>query len=377
MIAWYTTLNPHDLLSKTQHIEKRLGRTRKHWDIAREIDVDIIFYGNESIDTPDLQVPHPRYHERDFVLEPLKDIDPYREDPCTGNQISDIVPLYQTITNSYPFCQKVSKVVAVLNLSPDSFSDWREWSSNALHQRIQQLLLDGADVIDVGAESTAPWSEPISGKTEEERLRLLFNCMKKYLYPVTWSLDTTKSSIAELGIAYGFTIINDVSWGRLDSGMIPLIVSYPDIKYVVMYAKNASWRADLLESVHGDIIETIYQFFDGRIGYLIDSWIQRSQIIIDPGMWAFVSANYKDSLQILRKIWELKKKYTLPVFVCTSRKWFHAKVIADNGPQERIWSSLATSLYAIEQGVDYIRVHDVKYLNQAISILSELKCIKA
>jgi hypothetical protein len=94
-------------------------------------------------------VPHPRYHERDFVLEPLKDINAHREDPCSKKQVNDIVPLYQTITSSYPFCKKVSKIVAILNLSPNSFSDGRERGSDTLHGRIQQLLLDGADVIDV------------------------------------------------------------------------------------------------------------------------------------------------------------------------------------------------------------------------------------
>jgi dihydropteroate synthase len=228
-------------------------------------------------------------------------------------------------------------------------------------------------VIDVWADATSPWSKPIDAATEEERLKPLLDCMKKYSYPVVWSLDTTKSSIAEIGIAHGFTIINDVSWWRWDEDMIPLIVSHSNIKYVIMYAKNASWRADLLDSTYNNIIETIHQFLDERIAYLLNSGVQRSQIIIDPGMWAFVSTDYKDSLQILKNISELQKKYDLPVFVCTSRKWFHSKIIADDGPRDRIWSSLATSLYAVRQKVEYIRVHDVKYLTQAISILSQLE----
>ena len=260
-----------------------------------------------------------------------------------------------------------SKIIWILNLSPDSFSDGRIYSHNELENRIQNLIDNGADIIDIGAESTAPGSKPITLEEELRRLGDFFKIQEKFQNSwVQFSLDTKKSLVAKTWIENWISLINDVSWGRADSDMYSVIASNPTTQYVVMYSKNADGHADLYEHKNPqNIIKTVIDFFDATIPRLLSEGIQKEQIILDPGMGSFISTDPADSIRILQSLPLLKERYHLPFLIGTSRKGFLNKISPDKWPQDRLASSIVSSLFASIQGADYLRVHDVYEMRQA------------
>lgn len=267
-----------------------------------------------------------------------------------------------------------SKIVWVLNLSPDSFSDGKDYTLNELGNQIQKLIDDGVDIIDVGAESTAPGSSPISTEEELGRLKNFFAIISYFREKgIVFSLDTKKSKIAQIGIDAGIKIINDVSGGRYDPYMVDVIAKNRNISYIIMYCKNEYWHADLEpEKNPWDIFTTVTHFFDTTLPYMVSRGVHQEQIILDPGMGSFVSTDENDSIRILYLLPELKKRYQLPILVGTSRKWFLGKISPDKGPNDRIASSLVSSIYALDRWADYVRVHDVYEMRQAITVWNYL-----
>ena len=255
-------------------------------------------------------------------------------------------------------------IVGVVNITPDSFSgdgiysnNKSSYSESSLSKNIHKLIINGANIIDIGAESSSPNSTPISISEEQVRLQEVFNFTKKN-NDITFSIDTTHSQIAKVAIKNGFSIINDVSGGRVDNNMYSLIAS-SEVKYVMMYCKNSTGRADSLNN-QKDVYNKILQFFDERLKIAFKNGIKKNQIIIDPGMGAFISSTPSDSIEVLKKIPELKERYGLPIFLGASRKGFLSSLTSsDTGPTSRLIPSIAFALKAYLLGVDYIRVHDV------------------
>lgn len=268
--------------------------------------------------------------------------------------------------------QITTKIVWILNLSPDSFSDWKVYTKEELIEKINFLSNSWADIIDVWAESTAPNSKEVFLEEELKRLKIFFEVVKNFP-KIVFSLDTMKSEVAKIWIENGIQIINDVSGWRFDEEMFELIGKNSKVKYIMMYCKNPSWRADLKENIDkAPILEKITNFFDERLELAKKSWINKSQIILDPWMWAFLSSDYLDSVEVLKNLNILKTKYNLEVFVWTSRKWFLSKLSLDNWPQDRLWSSLASAIFACQNWASYIRVHYVKETKQFIETFNNL-----
>jgi len=265
------------------------------------------------------------------------------------------------------------KIVGVLNVSPDSFSDGRIYTRDELRWAIKQLIHDWADIIDVGAESTAPGSLSISEDEEFGRLRDFFEIMHEFREEVIFSLDTKKSTIAERWIECGVGIINDVSGGRNDPEIIDIIAQNPSVSYVCMYCKNTHGHADRDSSKNpADIITTITSFFDERLASLYASGVSEKQIILDTGMGAFISTDPMDSVRVLQSIPLFLSRYHLPLLVGTSRKWFLSELSTDRWPEDRLASSVVSSLYALEQWASYVRVHDIHEMRQAIQVWKAL-----
>lgn len=260
-----------------------------------------------------------------------------------------------------------TKVVWVLNLTPDSFSwDWIYLNEDILTKKIQDMVSSKVDIIDVWAESTAPWSKEISLEEELKRLEVFFNVIQKFP-EICFSLDTMKSKIAEIWIQKWVKMINDVSAWRYDKNMLKLISKNKSIKYVLMYSRRENWRADLEQNIDNkDILEKIFEFFDESLENCLKSWIDKSQIILDTWMWAFISSDFNDSVKVLQNLNLIKIRYNLPVYIWTSRKWFLKNLSDDNWPKDRLWSSLASSLFGVLNWADYIRVHDFRETKQFI-----------
>lgn len=262
------------------------------------------------------------------------------------------------------------KLVGICNLSPESFSDGDN-TQIALQTRIEKLIADGADIVDLWAVSTAPDASIISEQEELSRLQEAFSLIAQFPH-IQFSLDTTRAGVAHIGIDHGVAMINDVSWWRVDPVMYSLIAE-TGAQYVMMYCKNASWQADreVVEYPQG-IVSHVTDFFHRQITIAQQAGVRREQLVLDPWMGSFVSQDPMDSIRLLQAIPEMKKEFNLPIYICTSRKGFLGKLSQDNGPSDRVGSSLASSLYAVQQGVDYIRIHDVRWMKQVVEVMGKL-----
>ncbi len=263
------------------------------------------------------------------------------------------------------------KIISILNISPESFSDGMNAESHT-YDTLAEHIARWADIVDIGAQSTAPWAIDIWVDEERKRLQAFFNTKKSDspIYP--FAVDTRHASIAQYAIDQWAIMINDVSGWRHDPEMYNVIVNNPTIHYVCMYAQHTDGIAKpWVQS--WNIVDTIIDFFDERIQAMKAHGIQDSQIILDPGMGAFVSDDYHDSITILHHITALKSRFPYPLYICPSRKWFLKHISPDSWPQDRLGSSLASSLYALEQGADYIRIHDFHIFRQLSTTRSYLQ----
>ncbi len=248
------------------------------------------------------------------------------------------------------------KIMGVLNITPDSFSDGGKFFNvEKAVQHAEQMIKEGADIIDIGGESSGPGSKFV---TAEEELRRIIPAIKK-ITPIAKkkkilvSVDTYKAEVARQAIEAGVRIVNDVTALRGDPKMAH-VVAKTGVKIILMYSKDSSARTTRKKKRYKDVVKTAMGFLEERIGFALKSGIKRSQIIIDPGMGMFLSAIPKYSFEILRSLAEFKK-LGFPILIGASRKSFLPGVIS-----ERLVPTLIVHLIAIQNGADIIRVHDVK-----------------
>ncbi len=246
-------------------------------------------------------------------------------------------------------------VMGVLNVTPDSFSDggqWAEGSGRSAVDRAKEMAQEGAMIIDIGGESTGPGSKDVSLEEELARVIPVIEAVRKELPDVFISIDTWKSEVALKAIEAGADMVNDVTAGRGDAGMTEI-----DAPIVLMYAKDDGPRTTSDEIEYDDVIFTISSFLKDRI-----TKFKSSQIIIDPGMGAFVSSVPKYSVEILHRLSELKT-FGLPILVGASRKSFLGGEIEDRLP-----GSIAAATIAAQNGAKIIRAHDVKETFNALKL---------
>eukprot|EP01006_Ploeotia_vitrea_P024372 TRINITY_DN57163_c0_g1_i1.p1 TRINITY_DN57163_c0_g1~~TRINITY_DN57163_c0_g1_i1.p1 ORF type:complete len:293 (+),score=10.62 TRINITY_DN57163_c0_g1_i1:39-917(+) len=273
------------------------------------------------------------------------------------------------------------QIMGILNCTPDSFSGDGLLlnGKDVLSDRIQQIFLEGGDIIDVGAESTAPGSSHVDVDTEIQRLQPVWEIVaERRESHQKFSIDTVNSKTAELAITSGFQIVNDVSGGRGDTNMFALLAEHPNTQYVMMFCKNKTGRADLDTATdpwqaNGNPIETIQRFFEQQLNRAISAGMSQSQIILDPGMGAFISTNAEDSCTVLANLNKLKTHFSRPLLIGTSRKGFLKHfAMTDNGPKSRLGAALGTVLWAAIQGVDIVRVHDVDQTCAFLNVVKRL-----
>lgn len=241
-------------------------------------------------------------------------------------------------------------VMGVLNVTPDSFSDGGRYNSlDAAVERALQMVEEGADIIDLGGESTRPGHEPVGA--EEEMARVL-PVLERLLdrVPVPVSIDTSKSEVARRALEMGAHIINDQSALRGDARMAKVIAEYK-APVVMMHNQQVA--------EHGDLMGEIIDYFKESIDLATKAGADQEKIILDPGFGgvAFGKTPEKD-LELIRRIGELRV-FGLPLLLGTSRKSTIGKVL-DLPVDERVEGTAATVALGIAYGVDIVRVHDVR-----------------
>ncbi len=250
--------------------------------------------------------------------------------------------------------------MGILNLTPDSFSDGGEFYDPSLAiRRMEEMIAEGADIIDIGGESTGPGSEDVSAKEELARVKPVIDAIaeKKLTVKALFSIDTYKASIAEYALEHGFQMVNDVTALRGDPKMIGILLKYEPY-VVLMFSKDHSARTTADKVVYEDVIGTISDFLIEQTSELLEAGFPREKIIIDPGMGAFISSIPEFSFEVINRLEELKL-LGFPILVGISRKSCLGGEMKDRNQPSVDWS-----LKAIQNGASIIRIHNVKLMNQ-------------
>ncbi len=261
-------------------------------------------------------------------------------------------------------------IMGVINVTPDSFSDGGRFldEKKALNEALK-MVEDGADIIDIGGESTGPGSKKISASEELKRVIPVIKKLRDRSQ-VWISVDTYKAAVAQEVLQAGADMINDVTALRGDGKMAEILSGY-DVPVVIMYSKDKTARTTLRKTEYKNVLKTVSDFLAERVDYAVNKGISRRRLIIDPGMGAFLSMDEKYSLQILKHL-DYFKKLKLPVLAGASRKSFIGKAM--NLPvEERLEGSLACAAVAIMNGADILRVHDVRESRRVADMVYAIK----
>ena len=258
-------------------------------------------------------------------------------------------------------------LMGVLNLTPDSFSDGGKFTKkNLAEKHSKKLIKDGCDILDIGGEATNPGSKDVDPKNEWKRIFPTLYKIKKLKKFI--SLDTRKSFVMENGIKNKINLINDVSGLEYDPSTIR-VLKKTNISFVIHHMqgepstmqKNPKYKNVLLD---------IYDFFEEKLKYLRSEGIMHNNIILDPGIG--FGKKLKHNITLLRNI-SIFHSLGFPVMLGTSRKRFIKDLSGVNDSKQRLGGTIASSLIAIMQGVQILRVHDVNEVKQSIKVFKSLK----
>ena len=260
------------------------------------------------------------------------------------------------------------KIMGVLNITPDSFSDGGLFFEEIKAYEQANLMIDnGATIIDIGGESTRPGSETIDEKKEWERIENTIIKIKKSFPEISLSLDTRKSYVMKKGIEIGINIINDVSGLSFDKNSFNFINS-KKIPFILHHMQGTPETMQK-NPKYDDVLLDIYDFFDEKINFCTKKKYNKKMIIIDPGIG--FGKNLEHNLRIMSKISTLHS-LGCPILIGASRKRFIEHIVTKFDTSDRTGGTLASVLYGLSQGVQLFRVHNVKEINQGILVFNKL-----
>lgn len=257
-------------------------------------------------------------------------------------------------------------VMGILNVTPDSFSDGgRFFSLESAVAHARQLIREGADIIDVGGESTRPGAEPVTAEEELRRVLPVIRAIRKE-FSVPISIDTYKAIVAEAALAAGANIVNDISALRFDPQMVE-VVAHARVPVVLMHMLGTPQTMQQ-NPVYTDVVREIKEFLGERIAFARAHGIR--EIIIDPGIG--FGKTVAHNVEILRRLSELKD-LGCPILIGTSRKSFIGKLGGtEENPlpiSERLEGTIASNVIAVLHGAQIVRVHDVAAMKRALAIV--------
>ena len=258
-------------------------------------------------------------------------------------------------------------IMGIVNITPDSFSDGGEFlDPDAAAKHAMQLIQEGADVLDIGAESSRPGAEPVS---EEEELRRILPVIKKIREQtgIPLSVDTTKANVAACSLDAGADWINDISAGRFDASMAPLVAKR-QCPVVLMHSRKTP--VDMQQNpTYTDVVSEVCQDLVSSVNLFCGQGVLKEHIIIDPGIG--FAKRFEDNLAVLGQIHRIIA-LGFPVLLGTSRKSFIGTIVGKT-PRERLIGSLASIAGAYRQGVRIFRVHDVGASREFLQVLSAIE----
>lgn len=263
-------------------------------------------------------------------------------------------------------------IMGVINITPDSFSDGGMY--NSLKKGLahaEKLIEEGADILDIGGESTRPFSKPVPLEKELNRVVPLVKKIRK-ITDIPISIDTTKAPVAKAALESGASMINDISAMSFDSEMTEVAKNF-NVPAILMHIKGTPENMQK-NPQYKDLIDDIISYFLKKIAVAVEKGIKKEKLILDPGIG--FGKTMEHNLVIINNLKQLKDEFGLPILIGTSRKTFIRKILEkDDLPNhpDVITGSVASVCAAILHGADIVRVHDVKETKAAVQIIDALK----
>jgi len=256
-------------------------------------------------------------------------------------------------------------IMGILNITPDSFYDGGKYYNLSLAMsRVEQIIKEGADIIDIGGESSRPGSIRISLEEEEKRVIPVLKEIKKNYKDILVSIDTYKPEIAKIALDEGANIINDI-YALRKPGMLETISKY-DCYAVIMHMKGDP--ENMQNSPYYDnVVKEVTEFFKERLESVLNYNIKRERIILDPGIG--FGKRLEDNIRLIEGIKRFKQEFNLPILIGLSRKSMIGLMLNKN-VEDRKNGSVILNTIAMMNGADIIRVHDVKESYEIKKILS-------
>jgi len=257
----------------------------------------------------------------------------------------------------------VPVIVGIVNVTPDSFSDGGIFlDPSAACDQAFRLVSEGADIIDIGGESTRPGSDPVSPEEELNRIVPVLETLRKYNFDKPISIDTRRLTVAERAVELGATIVNDVTALRYDPDLAGFIAQN-DLGVVLMHMQGSP-KSMQAEPHYDDVIREIGEFFRERIDYATSEGISRERIALDPGIG--FGKLLEHNLSILKSTHDWLD-LGRPVLIGPSRKRFIGELLGVE-PPERVYGTIGACVASLYAGARIFRVHDVRPVKQALDV---------
>ena len=371
-----TDLEPLPLLTVIKQIEQRVGRVpSKRWG-PRLIDIDILLYDDLVYADEQLTIPHAQMTNRAFVLVPLNEIAPDTMHPVRNQTIatltqavdqSEIRPIVNSRNNALFEWGKRTYIMGILNATPDSFSgDGLLTEDNMLASIVaqaQRFVAEGADILDIGGESTRPGFQVVTGEMERERVLPAIRAIRTALPDVLISIDTYRAETARQALAAGADWVNDI-WGLKHDPEMVAVVAEAGCPVVMMHNGRNRPRISADDGTGGyygyfeydDLIPDVLRELGESVEIALQGGVSAENIILDPGIG--FGKTGPQNLELLHHLSALKS-LGFPILLGASRKGFIGHLLGGLSADQRVEGTLATTAIGIERGADIVRVHDV------------------
>tara|TARA_B100001093_G_scaffold16205_1_gene14778 strand:- start:92 stop:1147 length:1056 start_codon:yes stop_codon:yes gene_type:complete len=337
------------------------------------------YYGNHSKDLVNKKKTIPLNQIKEISFDQIEILTRKSKKKISINRIKDLPKLLKKKINydlkrikskknnfSNLNFKKTPNILGVLNLTPDSFSDGGKFNKKekGINHAIN-LKNYGANLIDVGGESTRPGSKTVRESLEWNRINKILKLLAKKKIPI--SLDTRKSNIMEKGINLGVQLINDVSGLNFDINTINILKRYK-VPFVIQHSQGLPENMQKKPSYKNELLD-IYDFFENKIKIIRSKGINHNNIILDPGIG--FGKNLKHNMSLIKNI-SIFHSLGFPILVGNSRKRFIKELSGNNDSKSRIGGTLASSIYLMMQGVQILRIHDVNEIKQGLKIFRKI-----
>ncbi len=263
---------------------------------------------------------------------------------------------------------KKTYIMGIINVTPDSFYDGgKNFTTNKAIEHGLRLVDEGADILDIGGESTRPGAKPVSLDEELKRvIPVIESLSTKVSVPI--SIDTYKAKVAEEAIKAGAKIINDISGLRFDKEMALVAAKYK-VALIIMHIKGTPQNMQKNPSYQA-LIPEIVEYLRDSIVIAKEAGVEENKIVIDPGVG--FGKNLQHNLEIIRNLKEFTK-FGKPILIGVSRKSFIGQVLNESSPENRLEGTASAVAISIINGANIVRVHDVAYMTKIVKIADAIK----